>query len=80
MNTALNALDGNRLTLTYLLEHLQHDGIISSQQIAQLHSHLQKDEEEMTHPLIIISDQGWQSISKPPFPLSNLGRHETALL
>lgn len=70
MNTAIKASATGNLSLRYVLEQLQKDQIISAQQTAQLHASLTKDTETNTHPIVIIADQGWQSITKPGYPLS----------
>ena len=63
MNTAVKAKIPGKLTLAYILEQLQEDGIISPQQTAQLYAGLTRDTEINTHPLINVADQGWQSIT-----------------
>jgi general secretion pathway protein E len=70
MNTAINSPINNKLSLNFVLNGLQHDGLISSQQVAQLHARLADDIEDDEHPLITVSDQGWQSATKPPYPLT----------
>ena len=70
MNTAIKDKAQGKLTLAYVLEQLQQDKIISPQQKAQLYAGMTKDTEMNTHPLMIVADQGWQSITKPPYPLS----------
>jgi len=70
MNTAVNRPQGNKLTLEYLLDLLQGDGIISPQQIAKLNSHLRKEDLEKYHPLTLVAEEGLQSVTKPAYPLS----------
>ena len=70
MNTAIKDKAQGKLTLAYVLEQVQQDKIISPQQKAQLYAGMTKDTEMNTHPLMIVADQGWQSITKPPYPLS----------
>jgi general secretion pathway protein E len=69
MNTAINSPSTEKLGLDFVLQGLQKDGLISSQQTAQLQSRLSDDDESEEHPLITISEQGWQSATKPSFPL-----------
>ena len=70
MNTAVNKLQGNKLELAYLLDLLQSDGMISSHQVAKLKSHLRKEDLDNTHPLTLVAEEGLQSITTPPFPLT----------
>ena len=70
MTPATRAKSIGKLNLDYVLDQLHEDRIISTQQIAQLRAGLGKDTETSSHPLVIIADQGWQSITKPPYPLS----------
>jgi len=70
MNTAVKTRLPGKLTLAFVLEQLQADGVISAQQTAQLYAGLSRETELNTHPLVIVADQGWQSITKPPYPLS----------
>jgi len=70
MNTAINKLRENKLTLEYILEQLQVDAIISPQQVAQLQSQPSKKNITQEHPLIVIAEQRWQSNTKPSYPLS----------
>jgi general secretion pathway protein E len=66
----LKAGPAGKLTLDYVLERLQQDLIISPQQAAQLRASLTRETAAVSHPLVIIADQGWQSITKPPYPLT----------
>ena len=70
MNTAVNPSPETKLTVDYVLSRLQQEGIISAQQVAQFHSRRTGDAENKEHPLVIISDQGWQSVTKPAYPLT----------
>jgi general secretion pathway protein E len=70
MQTAVSTKADGKLTLNYVLEHLQQDRIISVQQAAQLRARLVGETESTTHPLAIVADQGWHSITKPPYPLT----------
>ena len=70
MNIAIHTLDGQQLTLDFLLGQLQQDGIICAQQIAQLDSQHPKNIMAVSHPLVVIAEQGWQSITEPGYPLS----------
>ena len=69
MNTAVDQPREQALKLDFVLQELQRDEIISGQQAAQLAARI-KDEELNTHPLIIIAEQGWQSNSRPPYPVT----------
>lgn len=70
MNTALNSPENAKLDLDFVLKGLQKDALISPQQAAQLTSRLSDEDDDTEHPLITVSDQGWQSATNPPFPLS----------
>ena len=70
MNTAINSPQNDYLDLEFVLRGLQTDGLISRQQAAQLTSRLTDSDEQTEHPLVIVSDQGWQSTTTPSFPLS----------
>ena len=69
MNTALHTLGQDKLSLHLLLAQLQQDRIISKQQAAQLSGRLDDGQGDI-HPLITIADQGWQSMTRPAYPLS----------
>jgi general secretion pathway protein E len=69
MNTAIDNPREQFLSLDYVLQALRSDGIISSQQVAQLETRT-KDEIQDAHPLITVAEQGWQSNTKPPYPVS----------
>ena len=59
-----------KLELDYILELLEKDGLIQAQQRMQL-SNLSSDKSKINiHPLISIAEQGWQSTTKPSYPLS----------
>lgn len=68
MSTAISTPTERKLSLDLILENLLQDGMVTSQQIAQLRSQVKAD--EARHPLVIVADQGWQSIGRPPHPLS----------
>ncbi len=70
LNSVTQIHGQQKLTLEYVLHQLKKDGIISEQQIQQLTGRLSQEEKESEHPLIIVADQGWQSHTKPPYPLS----------
>ncbi|MFQ5658947.1 MAG: GspE/PulE family protein [Gammaproteobacteria bacterium] len=70
MNTAVNRPEGEKLTLDFLLGQLQLDGIISTGQIMQLTSRLTEEARSGNHPLVMIADQGWQTITEPAYPLT----------
>ena len=70
MNTAINSPENAKLDLDFVLTGLQKDAFISPQQVAQLTSRLSDGDDDTEHPLITVSDQGWQSATNPPFPLS----------
>ncbi len=70
MNTAINPPANNKLSLEFVLHGLQQAGLISLQQVSQLQSRLSEEAGDDEHPLITVSDQGWQSATKPPFPLN----------
>ncbi len=57
-----------KLNLDYVLKQLLHDGLISEQQKAQLSKRLSGP--DTIHPLIIVAEQDWHSITKPSFPLT----------
>lgn len=69
LNSATKLSGQQKLTLKYVIQQLKKDGIISEQQVQQITSRLNQDEQE-EHPLIIVADQGWHSHTKPPYPLS----------
>jgi general secretion pathway protein E len=70
MNRTVASQIQEKLTLEYLLEQLRQDGIISTQQVTRLYTHLNRDEAQQTHPLMIVAEQGWQSNTRPSYPLS----------
>ena len=58
------------LQIGYILDCLEKDGIINSQQRSQL-SNLKKEKSQLSiHPLILIAEQGWQSSTNPTYPLT----------
>lgn len=71
MLQSMTQQDGDqKLELGYILKQLIHDGIITSNQAKQLDQQLNGDNTVSIHPLIIIAEQGWQSATKPPYPLT----------
>jgi general secretion pathway protein E len=70
MNTAINSPENDKVSLEFILQSLKKDGLISTQQMAQLSSRLNDEPEQTEHPLITVGEQGWQSNTTPPFPLS----------
>lgn len=59
-----------RLELPYILDLLEKDGLINQQQRVQL-THVSTEEIKINiHPLITLAEQGWQSTSKPSYPLT----------
>lgn len=54
--------------MEFVLENLEHDGVLSAQQVAQFMSQSRRD--DARHPLLILSEQGWQSSTRPPYPLT----------
>jgi general secretion pathway protein E len=69
MNTAAEKTREQVLRLDYVLQELQRDGIISGQQVAQLEART-RDEDRDAHPLITVAEQGWQSNTTPPYPVT----------
>lgn len=63
-------MSGNKLELTYVLDLLEKDGLINQQHRAQLTNISTEETKIQIHPLITIAEQGWQSTSKPSYPLS----------
>lgn len=57
------------LTLDYILNELEKDNVISSQQIAQIRS-ITDNRDNPKHPLIIITELGLVSNTKPSYPLN----------
>ncbi|MEJ2761455.1 MAG: ATPase, T2SS/T4P/T4SS family, partial [Gammaproteobacteria bacterium] len=69
MNTAVEPPREQTLALDYVLQELQRDGVISARQAAQLNARL-TEEDRHSHPLVTVAEQGWQSDTKPPYPLT----------
>ncbi len=67
-NPAKNTSD-SKLSLHYVLDELEKDGVISPQQAAQVRA-IKEHNEDTAHPLTIIADLGLQSNTKPSYPLS----------
>jgi general secretion pathway protein E len=68
MRAARTTVPEGRLTLDFVLENLVRDGLLSSQQVAQFRTQAKADDPR--HPLVILAEQGWQSHTKPAYPLS----------
>jgi general secretion pathway protein E len=58
-----------KLGFAYVLNQLQKDGIMSSQQVAQLNNVIPKPDESV-NPLILIAEQGLRSNTEPVYPLT----------
>ena len=56
------------LTVQYVLDQLQADGIVTAQQIAQFLDVLTRDDRQ--HPLVTVSDLALHSNSRPSYPLT----------
>ncbi len=58
------------LQLGHVLDMLEQDGFINQQQRVQL-SNIQSEKTALAiHPLITVAEQGWQSATKPSYPLT----------
>ncbi len=69
-NTVKKQTPETKLDLAYILDLLEKDGLIKSQQRVQL-SNITSDQTKIQiHPLITVAEQGWQSTTKPSYPLS----------
>jgi general secretion pathway protein E len=69
-NTLKKQTSEIRLKLAYILDLLEKDGLINSQQRVQL-ANISSDQTKIQiHPLITVAEQGWQSCTKPSYPLS----------
>lgn len=69
-STAKKQASETKLKLGYILDLLAKDGLINQQQRVQL-ANISSDQTKIPiHPLITIAEQGWQSTSKPSYPLS----------
>ncbi|MCG8379314.1 MAG: GspE/PulE family protein [Proteobacteria bacterium] len=69
-NTAKNQLSENKLDLDYILDQLEKDGLIKQQHRVQLTNITADNNKIQVHPLITIAEQGWQSTTKPGYPLT----------
>ncbi len=59
-----------KLDLAYILDLLEKDGMVKAQQRVQL-ANINADKSKIQiHPLISVAEQGWQSSTKPSYPLS----------
>ena len=71
MNSSTKAqLSEAKLTLGYILDLLEKDNLINKQQRIQLSNISAEQTKIQIHPLITIAEQGWQTSSKPSYPLS----------
>lgn len=69
-NTAKKQVSEAKLDLGYVLDLLEKDGLINQQQRVQLANISSEQTKIKIHPLITIAEQGWQSTTKPSYPLS----------
>jgi general secretion pathway protein E len=69
-STAKKPMSETKLELAYILDLLEKDGIIKQQQRVQLANVSSDQSKIQIHPLITIAEQGWQSSTKPSYPLS----------
>lgn len=67
---AKKQLSETRLDLGYILDLLEKDTVINQQQRVQLVNISTEQIKLQIHPLITIAEQGWQSSTKPSYPLS----------
>ncbi len=67
-NPAKNTTD-TKLSLDYVLQELEKDGVISPQQASQVKA-IKDHNDNSGHPLSIIADLGLQSNTKPSYPLT----------
>ena len=59
------------LSVQYVLDQLRLNNILTSQQIAQLRDIVNStSKEERPHPLVVVSDFGLHSNTKPSYPLT----------
>lgn len=71
MNKALiKEQSETKLSLDFILDLLEKDGLIKAQQRSQLANISTDQTKVQIHPLISIAEQGWQSTSKPSYPLT----------
>ncbi|MCK5668440.1 MAG: type II/IV secretion system protein, partial [Gammaproteobacteria bacterium] len=69
MQTQVITSSGNeKLTLDYVLKQLLEDGLITEQQHAQFTASHKPDNK--THPLIILSKEGWKTPGEQSYPLT----------
>ncbi|GJM05268.1 MAG: secretion pathway ATPase [marine bacterium B5-7] len=64
------AASETKLALGYILDLLEKDDLINKQQRIQLSNISAEQANLKIHPLITIAEQGWQTSSKPSYPLS----------
>ena len=67
---AQNSLKNGKLTLDFVLKALQKSGLVSAQQASQLTARVDPEEIAAEHPLVTVAEQGWQSHTRPSFPLT----------
>tara|TARA_R110000782_G_scaffold260091_6_gene351252 strand:+ start:2124 stop:3911 length:1788 start_codon:yes stop_codon:yes gene_type:complete len=71
MNSTNKApLSESKLTLGYILDLMGKENLINKQQHIQLSNSSAEQTKLQIHPLITIAEQGWQTSSKPSYPLS----------
>jgi general secretion pathway protein E len=69
-NTVKKQMSETKLELSYILDLLEKDGLIKAQQRVQL-ANISADQTKIQiHPLISVAEQGWQSSTKPTYPLT----------
>jgi general secretion pathway protein E len=62
--------DGHKLLLNPILDALLADHVITQREVEQMRvGHVDRETEQL-HPIIRIGQQGWQSASKPSYPLT----------
>ncbi len=67
---AKKQMSETRLDLGYILDLLEKDALINQQQRVQISNISTEQSKAQVHPLITIAEQGWQSSTKPSYPLS----------
>ncbi|MBI1733322.1 MAG: type II/IV secretion system protein [Gammaproteobacteria bacterium] len=68
MKSARSNPPEGRLQLDFVLESLVKEGILSNQQVAQFRTQARADDPR--HPLVIVAEQGWQSSTRPAYPVT----------
>lgn len=69
-NTVKLQASETKLDLAYILDLLEKNGLIKSQQRVQLANISSEQGKAQVHPLISIAEQGWQSSTNPSYPLT----------